>query len=318
MRPNLVKGKNTLERWITERLCDQDKDGPLTQLVLEHVAAGASSQTLHTKRIGNQDHNPKDIANLFLDVAQTFCQDLPNVHYFRVLAFFNNSEQAESIYNFPLNGRQDFDSLMASEGPNKEGLLSQGMNWSHRALSLALTQTAVCLEANNKTVRMLVENNANLMEENHKAYEVLKNVLLEKQLAENNGELALIKYKRETDERKKLIGMIPPLVNQVTGQPIFPQGAEDSAIMEQLADLDESDLNVITSVLQKKPMLLAAVANRFNQIADKSIEPTSKKEETALAKIDAESDFETVVVRREPETDGRRSMVDGRRGEPYE
>ena len=321
----LTKGKKTLDRWIAERLSDLDKDGALSHLALEHVAGNMSSQVLHTKRVGNQDQNPKEIAALLIDVAQTFCQDLTNVHYFRVLAFYSGSEQSEGVYNFALNGRQDFDSMMASEGPNKEGLLSQGMNWSHRALSLALTQTAVCLEANNKTVQMLVQNNANLMEENHKAYEVLKGLMLEKALAENNNELAKEKYKRDSEERKKFIGMIPPLANQITGHPIFPQTTEDSSIVEQLADLDEDDLVKITSVLQKKPILLAALASRFNQIADKNIVPNNTAEEKALAKVDGESDFETVIVRREqppsqPDEDKSSPAPTTRtyRGEPYE
>lgn len=284
----VLRGKKTIDQWIADRLNDPDKDGPLTSLVLENMV-GSSGQQLHVKNIGQGVCDPNQVGKMFYDIAQTYCQDLSGNFTFRILAFYGH-EQPEAMHIFAVAGQQD-PGYLSNESPTKEGLLSQGMGWSSRSLEMTLRHTNQLLESNAETLRVLSSANSRLLTENYSAFETLKDVMLQMMMQQNNMEFEKFKYERATKERQKFLGMIPPLVNTVTGKPVFPVDSENNSLVEGLADLDEEDLEKIASVIQKKPALLALFASRIEKVVDAKLAPVHKKEEKIVGTSNLENEL---------------------------
>jgi hypothetical protein len=255
--------------------------------------AGSSPTQLHSKRIGSSAQDPKELARLFWDIAETYCQDLPGAHTFRMTAFYGNGDQWQSVLPFVVTGRQDFDGML-TEGANIQGQMGQGMRWLEKGLSLVMAQTATLLDASNETIRLLTGSNSRLIEENHHAFEVVKDMVVERELNSRNFDFEKMKYESGVKTRDKWLGLLPPLANKLSGREIFPQNTEDTAILQALAnELTGEDAEKIAVVLQKKPELLAIVAKRLNELVDDPNKKATITEETALAKTSPEGEFET-------------------------
>jgi hypothetical protein len=294
-RPPLksVRSKKTIERWIMDRLSDPDKDGALTSLILEKVI-GTNGTVLHSKNIGQNPVNAPDLGRMFYDIAQTDCQDLTGNHTYRLSAFYSNRNQPEAFYNFTLAGQQDPE-FMSSESPTREGFLTHGLNYATRTMNKALEQMTISAEINNETMRIQQTMNSRLMVENHSAYEMMKDLLLERAMRENAQKFEEIKYARSSAERKEWLGMLMPVVNRVTGREVFPYNSEDSAIMKQIANLSEEKLMQLAGVLQDNPKLLALVAARLEQLVEGEGKTPKQREERLASKTDPESDFERAL-----------------------
>jgi hypothetical protein len=289
----MVRSKKTLEQWIKERACDPDKDGQLSAVALEHLSGNVGT-VLHRKVIGQNSINPKEIAEMFLDIARTHCQDLEGNHTFRFSAFYSNLEQAEAVYLFALQGQRQSDYL-GNESPTKEGLLSHGLGYATRtteraysAIDSAMMRMNALLDSTNQTMQILQSGHTRLMVENHTAYEMMKQLLLDKAMSEHQMEFEKFKYERATGERAKWLRMGMAAVNQISGREVFPSAEADHGLMEELADLPEDKLQKLTEALQDKPALLALIASRLEQVVDGGKKLTHHVEEKALAATNVE------------------------------
>jgi hypothetical protein len=308
LRP--VRSKVPLDRWIAQCLADIDQDGPLTSLVLEH-SVGTSFTHIYTKKIGQSPQDPKDLARTIFSIAETHCQDLPNTQIYRLCAFYNNESQFQTHLPFTVSGRADSDGLM-TEGPTKDGLLAHGMRWADKTMTLALNQTAMLLQQNNEAMRTLASMNSRLMHENHEAYDIVKQFMLDRVAAEHSFKMEELKYARDSEQRQKWLSMLPPLANRLTGREIFPQSTEDTVIIERLAkELDVDDLEQLTKILEKKPALLAMLAARFNKIGDGSDPADHTREERIAGKTSADAELEGGTTEGQFESQGDDSTTGG-------
>jgi hypothetical protein len=308
-RPPLraVRGKKSIEQWITERANDPDKEGALVALVLEHLV-GSAGEVLHEKKVGQ---NPLDIpatAKLIYDIAQTFCQDLTGNHLFRIQAFYDGNPQPQAKHIFAIAGQQDTE-FLGQESPDQKGLLAHGLGYSSKTMELALRQMQLSNEIMNENARIMANTVSRLTAENFQAFEALKNFLVEREMAKGNREFENLKYQRASAEREKYISMALPLLNQLTGRKIVPTTTEDSQIIESISKLDGATLTKMLTALQSEPALLATVASRLDEIIGSDGKVDHSREEKLAKSLPAEDDFETlpahvdepVVVQQQPD-----------------
>lgn len=293
-RPPLraVRGKKSIEQWITERANDPDKQGALTALTLEHLV-GSSGEVLHEKKVGQNPLNIPDTARLVFDIAQTFCQDLSGNHLFRIRAFYESDPQPQAQHIFAIAGQQDTE-FLGQESPDQKGLLAHGLGYSSRTMELALKQMALSNEIMNENARIMANTVSRLTAENFQAFEVLKNFLVERETAKGSRDFENLKYQRASAEREKYIAMALPLLNQLTGKKIVPTSTEDSSIMETISKLDAGTLTKLLSALQGEPALLATVASRLDEIVGSDGKVDHSREEKIAKALPPEDDFESL------------------------
>jgi hypothetical protein len=308
-RPPLraVRGKKSIEQWISERANDPDKEGQLSALVLEHLV-GSSGEVLHEKKVGQNPLNIPDTARLLFDIGTTFCQDLTGNHLFRIRAFYGTDQQPQAQHIFAIAGQQDSE-FLGQESPDAKGLLAHGLGYSSRTMELALKQMSLSNEIMNENARIQANTISRLTAENFQAFEALKGYLVERDLAKGNRDFENLKYQRASAEREKYISMALPLLNQLTGRKIVPTTTEDSAIMETISKLDGATLTKVLSALQAEPALMATVASRLDEIIGTEGKTDNSREEKLAKSLPAEDDFESlpahveepVVVQSQPD-----------------
>jgi hypothetical protein len=304
----VVRGKKSIEQWIVERASDPDKEGALSCLMLEHLV-GNSGDVLHEKKVGQ---NPLDIpatSKLIYDIAQTFCQDLTGNHLFRIQAFYGENPQPQAKHIFAIAGQQDTE-FLGQESPDQKGLLAHGLGYSSRTMELSLRQMAMSNEIMNENARIMANTVSRLTAENFQAFEVLKNFLVEREMAKGNREFENLKYQRASAEREKYISMALPLLNQLTGKKIVPTSTEDSSIMETISKLDAATLTKLLGALQSEPALMATVASRLDEIVGSDGKSDHSREEAVVKSLPAEDDFESLPAHVETvEPDTRDALI---------
>ena len=144
-------------------------------------------------------------------------------------------------------------------------------------------------------------NNAKLLDENQKAYEACKTLLLDQERNAHGYEMEKLKYERDNKTRQELLGMVMPAVNALTGKEVFQYSASDTKLLEMLVDLPEDKLQtVIETVSQDNPKLFALLMSRFHALAGTKQLP-AKSEERALGANSPDGEFGPSDIGHQPE-----------------
>jgi hypothetical protein len=287
------RGKKTIEQWLSEKANDADKKLPLSNIVLEHIVNGSATQ-IHNKSVGQNPFDAREVAKTFYDIAVTDCQDLSGNHTYRILVFYGDDAQPAARHMFNVQGQLDPD-FLASEAPNQNGLLSHGMAYSGKALSLAFAQIAQLVDSTNEQLRILSTSNARLIQENMSTFEVVKSMLVEKIESENSKSLELMKYQRSSEERKRWMSQIPAIVNSITGRKIL---SEENSLIDQFASLPPESLEQLQSVLAVNPQLLSQLGTRIEQALNEKEKPEHAREEEISRQLPPEDELAALPSKR--------------------
>ena len=254
------RGRKTLDQWIQECLLDEEQAGPCTAFVLEHMV-GTSSQPVFSKRLGSQPEEPRALARLIRDRAETHCQDMPGVQTFRLLAFYDNRPEHGAMLPFTVAGKQDYDGLM-TEAPDAKGIVAQCMRHNEGVLQIALRNGQALQESTIDMLRVVSNQNTKLVEENHSLLMGLRDMLIGQQNIEHEHKMAEMAYQRSTAERRKWLSYGPALVNTIVGREVFPQSTADTALVETFADnLDEEQIQKLAEIVP--PELWGPLSSRL-------------------------------------------------------
>lgn len=266
--------RQTLDQWVREALLDPDKDGKCTAMTLVHMT-GQSEREIHTVKFGPKAWDPKHLADLFRGKAENYAAELTGVQTFNVLGFYADRNEPQARKPIMIRGDNTHEG-MATESPTKEGQTMQGMRHIEAAMQLALGQTGRLFEASNKTIEKLLAHNTQLLQENRDAFDIVKEMMMKQIDGNHTHKMTELNYERKTNERAKLIGMAPALVNSLMGREIFPQANADTAILDTLMDdIDDNSIQVLGSIL--KPEIMGALSTRM---AKRMKERRLKHEET--------------------------------------
>lgn len=279
--------RKTLEAWIKEAICDPDKGAPCTSLSLVFLI-GVSEEEVHTTKLGvGRDWTPKDLAQLFRGKAETHCQDMIGLQTFKLLAFYGDDLEAQSRFRFVVSGQQE-DHHGVTEPPTREGRMAQDMRITEGVVKLSLSSMQTIIGQYQSMLQTVVDHNHQLQTEQRDVIELAKRLIIEKAQLENEQGLKVEEFKRASKEREKWLGLLPPLVNTVTGKEIFPQSTADSAIIDTIAtNATEEQLTRLAEVLP--PEVMGLVANRMKR----ALEAKREEHEAALARTnEVEADAE--------------------------
>lgn len=257
----------TIEQWIVEALSDGDKGGPCTTLSLVFVKAAGSSEEIHSKSLSGATHQPRQLAELFMNKATGYAQDLPGISTFKMLAFYAGRDQPQASFPFTVaDGEMTTggNSAFAKHEPTNQGLLAQMMKHTEEMARMVID---ICKTT---TVQALTREEA-LRKENHEATLVVRDVIMNMAKDQHNARMEELKFSRESKERELLGKALPTIINQLTGREMMPQSHADTELIDALAmsiQPEHMKMLIASGILPAdKAAMLAA---RFNLTLEKA------------------------------------------------
>ncbi len=268
--------KRTVEAWIAQALNDPDKDGPCSQISLIHMQGASTGKELHVIKIkiGGQ-YEPKKMAETFRGRAEGYSQELPGVQTFNLVAFYGKTEP-EAFQPFLVNLQSDhMNSGLSTEGPSAEGQTQQRMRQQEMVFQQMFVRQQQQDNRQDRVLDTAFAHIARMQHENMEMFNGMKELIMATTVNREKQQMEMLEYERKTGERGKLLGMVPPLANMLTGREVFPQSTVDTAIIEGLAT--NLDPQLVQGLLPMIPEAVRGlVAQRFEQVLKKQQEDAAE------------------------------------------
>jgi hypothetical protein len=248
---------------------------------------GTLEKEIHSVRLGaGKNVHEKQLAELFQHKAESYCQDIPGVQTFGLLAFYGKGE-AEARHPFLINSEPDYGGL-STEGPTNQGQIQQMMRHNETAMQIAFRQSNAAFEQLNLNMRIMSEIASKALTENRDYLEVVTKLVLERSTNDHDNRMKQLEFERASEERKNLMRSAPALLNTIFGREVFPQATEDTALIETIADkLSPEDIEKLAGIVPVE--LLGPLMNRF-QKAFEAKQLKRSQEQRLLAKVNPEDD----------------------------
>ncbi len=269
----------TLERWIDEAMRDGDKEGKLSSLQLT-VRLGMGDKELHVTRFEpSSEFSPHDLAEMFHGKAMAYAQGVDGRQQFCLHAFYAGRSEAQAMHPFKVTPPADPNAGYATEEATPQGMKAQGMRHGEDMHGAAKGFLQVVFNRQNQmdaradererlmmdTVKLLSSALRDSTRENLDGIEIIKMQRLKEAELDHQKAMQLEEYRRSTTERAKWFAMAPPLANQLLGKQIFPQGTEDTALIEGIAEVLTPDyIKMLEQMVP--PEKLAPLVSRLDQI----------------------------------------------------
>lgn len=313
--------KQTLVEWITEARNDGDvalgglQDKPCSHIALVHLAGGmglgASQKEIAVVKFTNgRVWKNDELGKMFQKRAENFSQDSTSVQYFALLAFYGEDIE-KNTHPFVVNVNAA-NSGFFGEGADDKGERQQAMRHKELVFQQMFSQQQ---HLNNHYERALKNSSDEIAEtkrENRDMFTIMKEMILEKSTNDHENAMKQLAYQRTTDQTNKLIKLIPPLANTITGRNVFPQETADSAILNMIAEaMDEGGLEKLMSSGIVRPEMMGPLVHRLQQHLQQK-----REDAEALAKLrpppgdpsdDAGGGEGSGMVRVDPEKKGRKA-----------
>src|SRR6185436_1388415 len=110
--------------------------------------------------------------------------------------------------------------------------------------------TKISVAHSERIIELLTDMNAKLMDENGDAFAIIRDLMTKSFEDNHKRAIELREMDRSTEERRMMLKLLPSLANRVTGKEIFPTEAEDTALIEMLAENVSADhIKMLSGVL---------------------------------------------------------------------
>jgi hypothetical protein len=285
--------------WITEQLGDTTQEGQLSLVGLLHFRAGGEEVEIHSMKVGAPKWGNAEVMASVLDgIATRHARGIPGAQQFQLVATFGGSGKPTRFLPFTKAGKLEFGAIpggLATEAPSDVGARQQGMRLIEIIAQGSFSQNQHNAQTQAVIIDRLMKRQAELEGENRELFVALRDQLIEFMKLDHERRMKELEYTRSTEERRKLLQLLPALANAISGREVFPATAEDSAIVETLADnISEDELKMLAQVLgQKSPELAGLIMTRFAAIQKKKkeqAEEVAKLSKQATGRIDPELD----------------------------
>jgi len=226
----------SLESWIAEAMTDQERQDaegnvrPCSALAVLCVTGnGSGGKEVDAIRLEGKTWDASALAKRFQRKMESYCQDTPGIAQFVVQAFYRQQEPEASHPVRCMDGEMSTgDQWTALEAPTEKGVL---------ALMIRHTEhkDQIIMQMFRATVGGWAQERHQLQSEVNDAYGIVRELMMKS--ADNSHQYAMqqLAYQRTSEERKQVFGMVPAMVNGLTGREVFPQGVGDSAIIDTIA-----------------------------------------------------------------------------------
>ena len=263
---------------------DSDETGKkCTSLVLVHHQ-GNRKEEVRAISIGSRAFDPKELAEMFEQMAVNIAGGIPGVQQFSVLCFFDEQDKPSSFYPWRLAGESDSYGL-GTEPPTDTGERQASMRHTENIFRIAAGRDESRDRRDNEFFDMLMKERTEMRDEIKRmrqeelnTIELARNVILEKAANLHKHQMELEDRKSGNATKARLLQLLPVLVNQITGREIFPQGVADTALIDSLADhMTQDQIMKLSSILSGEQMAMVAprLLQRVNSVnANRSITTT--------------------------------------------
>jgi hypothetical protein len=271
----MARKRITLEQWLIDALSDEDKGQPCTMVSLVYCRPGSGNhQEIHSKQV-KPPINAKSLADFFMNKATGYAQDLPGIQTFKVLCFYGSDQpQAEhpfTLIDGELNASNEIQ--YSKHEPTEKGLM--GMLMKHLEVSNSLL-----MQISQTVTIQAVIREKELRQEVAEANGIVRDVIMDMTKTQQAHQMEVLRFQRETEERRMLGKALPSAINYITGRETIPQHLADSEMLDAMAEKVKPEhltLLVQMKILsQEQATLLAA---RFT----KTLEERAKERELLKA-----------------------------------
>ncbi len=262
--------RKTMASWIDEALVDPEKSGRISALAVVHMI-GQQQQELYITKLGaTGNYDGERLAKILEGKARVHCQDSDTVQRFALLAFYDGKSEFEAIFPFKLLPERDPATLgLSTEEPTEEGRTRQKMRQADDLHTQVYQRQAVM---DSHAIRMLEQQDKMLgrsqtmlekvMADNMEAFNIVKELLIERSLGQHNHAMELEKEQRASKREEQFLKFLPAAVNGLAGKEIVPQSLADTALVETIAENITPEMIAKIAELGLPPMVMGTLSAR--------------------------------------------------------
>ena len=275
----LDRDQDEMCAWIKEQFeTIEEVEGALAALVLFHYSAANADISEIDGIRSNQTNlgwgDAEKLSNRFSAVAARHAKGLQGggQQQFQIHAVYGTSQKPKRVYPFLKMGQINFGIMSAASGlatdpPNTMGMNQQAMRWGERIVDRTFGYGEKLMDSQQKALDKRDASLAELTKENRDLFLALRQVLIDTVKLEHDKRINELQFLRSSNERAKLIRLLPALANGIAGRQIFPESAEDSALIRELAEVSDGDtVEKLRAIMaEKSPEAAALLMSRFEE-----------------------------------------------------
>ena len=255
--------RRTLAEWLTLVVGDPDKER-VTRIVLVHMTGMQWTEIDTFKFSETGACEPKVLEQRFRGRAEAYSQDLSGVQTFNIWVFYGAATEPGARQPFVVQNEADHTKGgLMTEPPDAQGQTMQRMRHNEMLLQQVyrrqqnMDDMSLRRDEHNERIRHT------LMQENMDMFGMMKDLMMQMSSQQHERQMQAMQYQRSSDERKKLLQFAPALVNTLMGKEIFPQSAEDTALIETLAEHVTEEQVQMLGALGIPPEAVGALSARI-------------------------------------------------------
>jgi hypothetical protein len=257
-----------LEQWIAQALSEPDRESTCTAMALMYIKQGGGNREVKTINLKGKSHDAKELAKTFQGLAEQYAQDFGGIQQFEMQAFYGSTSPGLHHTITVMDGelQQGGRGRTIKEAPDGPGLVAQAMRHTENTMQMlvSLIQTGAVTSLQRENA--MAEREARLRDEVNDAYGIVREMMMAKANENHEQKMRELAFKQSATERKALVGMVPALVNTVSGREIFPQSTSDTALIDALAEEVNPELiQQLATMGAISPKLLGPLMARFEE-----------------------------------------------------
>jgi len=275
--------RQTIADWVHSQLVDDNNGGRCIQLTLVHWVQNSTTELKSFRICEGVQQDPADIGKMFLNIANNHAMGVPGTQQYEMLSFFEGSKEPVGHYPIRINGETEQQFGLGTEPPTTAGqnqMLMRHLEVTQRQMH---TFMAGMVEATTGMLRVMSEQNQQLMREHHDAMMLSQQLIMWQGANAFDNTKALIDYKSQLKIKEGLFKLAPVIVNKVFGEGTIPISAADTALLDSFAEsVTEEQILQLTQVL--RPEQMALIADRFKRTLEnkREVGPTVEDLEKSI------------------------------------
>lgn len=276
------RNKQSLESWIHEVLHEVRDEKMCSGMALVHIVGQAAEKEIHAIKMGSgKQWTAKELAEIFDHKATTFAQDLVGVQLFTLHVCYGDNTTPQASLPFRKNGDHAYEGIGVTEAPSPQGLVQQSMRHTEAMVQMAMTALSNANTLLMNHAQQCSAENIALRKENFDAWVVVKQIVTKDRTEKHALKMEQIRAERNSALMQKWMSFGPALVNSILGVEVFPQGTEDTALVETIiSSLKPDQMQKLAGALP--PHLFGPLAAR----AEKFLKERKERMKTDLEALE--------------------------------
>ena len=269
-----ARKRETIYDWIYQCFNDPEltNDGKKEPagMVLLHVKNGLKVTEIDSVTFGSgKKWVLEELAERFETKADFYAQDLTGVQMFQLNAFYEGSKEPKSRKPFRVTGALSHgEDGLDTEGPTPTGIVQSLMRHNEVILQTCNKQTAMLFEMSAQMMQIMAQEKNKLINDNQDQFALIRDLMMKQLELGHTGRMEMLEYERKSEDRKAMLRMLPSLANSITGKEIFTESAEDTALVDTVAEeLTPEMLKKLAEILP--PKVTGMLATRMAKALDK-------------------------------------------------